>query len=643
MLEFVSTVEGSHLHSIWRNRGIALHLAAATLALTMEALTWGGLPVHAPLTGAMVGIFCLVVGHQVLTKGGKALLARRFSSINLLVTISVVGAFVLGEYSEAAVVIALFALGEKLESYGVSTSKAALKALAERTPQQAEVRGRGLLPLAEVGIGDVIIVKAGGAVGLDGTVESGSGLADESSLTGEPLPRAKSPGDDVFSGTQLTNGYLEIKVRKAAQDSTLARIIEMTAKATGEKASFQRFIERFARIYTPTVLAGATLVFLVPVLFFHQSWQHWFEQALTLLVISCPCALVISTPISVFAAVGNAASRGVLIKGGRYLEILAQVNTVVMDKTRTITVGKPVVTDVITLGPMSADAVLECAAGIEKLSEHPLAQSIVERAVTQGLRPHAAGNYETILGKGARAECYVCQDREHFIGSRSLAVEKLELLPATEQKLAELARQGKTAVLLWNEKSVEGLIGLQDVVKPEARASIQALQRQGITTVMLTGDAVEPAQAIARDVGITEVHAGLLPDEKAHRIQALTRAGRIVAMIGDGVNDAPALASASVGIAMGAAGSDVAIETAHVALMNDRLHLVPFLVSLGKRTWGTIRFNAILAVIVKVAVLVLASTGHSSLTLAILSDVGLLIFVVFFSLHLLRWAPPMRL
>jgi Zn2+/Cd2+-exporting ATPase len=618
------------------DRSFWLLLSAAILALLVESLDWMGFHIKTPLFGIGAAIFCLVVGRTVLKKGIKALFSGRLSSINLLVTLAAIGAFFLGEYPEACVVISLFALGEKLEDFGVESSKAALKALATRAPKQVEIKERGMLPLEEVAVGEIMLVRAGTFLGLDGSVVSGQGLVDESTLTGEAMPRAKLAGDEVYSGTQMANGFIEVKVTKVAKDSTLARIAELTAKATSEKATFQRFIERFARIYTPIVIIGSAIIFLFPVIFLNGEWRHWLEQALTLLVISCPCALVISTPISIFAAVGNAATRGILIKGGKYLETLSQVNTIVLDKTRTITIGKPVVTDVVSFCSMTQDEVLACAAGIESLSEHPLALSIVTAAKERGLKPHSAGHYETILGLGARAECYVCQDRDHFIGSKSLAVSKLSLSPEIEKAVADFSKQGKTAVLLLTEKAVEGVIALRDELKPEAIKSLESLRNLGLDLVMLTGDAKEPAEAVASEVGITKVYAGLLPQHKAERIKEMVDAGKIVVMVGDGVNDGPALAMANVGVAMAAAGSDVAIETAPVALMNDKLDLIPFLIQLSRRTWKTIRFNAYLAVVVKVAVLIFAASGHSSLTLAIVTDVGLLIFVVFFSLRLLK-------
>ncbi len=627
----------SHTPSIWKDREFLFLFLSSLAAFIVESLDWFGFEAKMLWFAVLSGIFCLVVGQKVLLKGIKAIFSANFSSISLLVTIAMVGAFFLREYTEAAVVISLFALGEKLEDFGISSSKAALKMLAEKTPKQIDIIGRGLIPIEDVKIDEVMIVKAGSVLGLDGVVLKGSGLIDESSLTGEPLPKARQENASVFSGTLLTNGYLEVRVTKTSKDSTLARIIEMTSKATSEKAVFQRFIERFAKFYTPSVLVGALLIFLIPVFVLSQDMAHWLEQALTILVISCPCALVISTPISIFAAVGNAASQGVLIKGGRYLETLSKIDTIAMDKTRTITLGKPTVTDVIALNSLTDAEVLACAAGIEALSEHPLAVSIVEDAKRRNLSPHSAGHYETILGKGAKAECYVCQDKEHFIGSRSLAVEKLTLPPNVEAELSRLSAEGKTNVLIWTAQSIEGIVSLLDQTKPEALESLNRLRAFGVNVIMLTGDSAEAARAIAKEVGIDEFHAGLLPQDKARLVKQWVSDGKVVAMIGDGVNDAPALASASVGIAMGAAGSDVAIETAHVALMNDRLDLLPFLVGLARTTWKTIRFNAILAVVVKLTVLGLAVVGRASLTLAIFSDVLLLIFVVFFSLRLLKW------
>jgi Cd2+/Zn2+-exporting ATPase len=436
----------------------------------------------------------------------------------------------------------------------------------------------------------------------------------------------------VLAGTILLSGYLEIEVQKKSVDSTLAKIIQITFESTKEKAELQKFIEKFASIYTPIAIGLSFLVFLVPVVFFHGDFHKWLEQALTLLVISCPCSLVISTPVSIYTAVGAAAKRGIIIKGGRVLEAISKVTLVALDKTRTITTGQPEVTDIVSTAGMSENEVLACAAGIEKLSEHPLAQAIVAAAEKRKISPHEASAYKSVLGKGAEAECLICSEKKHFIGSRSFALEKITLNAKEIAVLDRLESEGKTCVLIWNKVSVEGILGLQDTIKPESKKAIADLKSLLISTAILTGDHEKAGQAVAKEVGVDNVYAGLLPTAKSEIIKELERKDQRVAMVGDGVNDAPALAASTVGIAMGAAGSDAAIEVAGVAILNDNLDSLPFLVRLGRRTWSIIRFNSFFAIGIKIATLGLAFSGYSSLGLAIFADVGVTIIVVIIAL-----------
>ena len=593
--------------------------------------------VAAPFFGAVI----IVIGHRTLLGGLRALAKLNFRSINLLLLIATVGAFYLGEFEEAAVVIVLFTLGERLEQFGIQTSKSALQALVDRTPKTASVKNTAgvvsELEVSKIVIGDILVIKPSDMIAIDAEVVSGSSSVDESTITGEPLPKDKHPGRPVFAGTLNLQGYLEARVTKLASDSTLAKIIETTFQATKAKAETQKFIEKFSAYYTPAIILIALLLVAVPVLFFEQPFNPWLAKALTLLVIACPCALVISTPISIYAAIGNASSRGALVKGGKYIEAIGQVRAVAMDKTRTLTYGRPKVTDVIPFGESTREHLLACAAGIESYSEHPLAQSIVDAAKAENIALHTAENFQAVMGKGVKADCVVCYDSHHCVGKLPFITEEHDAQAEVVARVDALQREGKTSIVISNNDGVEGIIAVTDELKPESKEAVAELAGLGITTVMLTGDNRAPAQAVADAVGLREVRAEMLPEDKAEAIRELTRKYGTVAMVGDGVNDAPALALSAVGIAMGAAGSDTAIESASIALLNDRLELVPYLVRLGRRTVSTIKINTALAIGVKLVFIGLAIAGLSSLALAIFADVGVTVLVILNSLRLLRF------
>lgn len=583
----------------------------------------------------------LVIGWRTLWSGLKALSKLNFKSINLLMTIAVAGAFYLGEYPEAAVVVVLFTLGETLEKFGIATSKSALQALVDRAPKTAAIRRAGgeidSVPLSEVKIGDILVLKPSDMVAMDAEVVSGASSVDESTITGEPLPKDKHTGDPVFAGTLNMQGYLEAKVKKLASDSTLAKIIETTFAATKTKAETQKFIETFAGYYTPSIIVIAALLVLIPTLLLNQPFNPWFEQAITILVIACPCALVISTPISIYAAIGNASAKGALIKGGKYIEAIGQIKAVAMDKTRTLTYGKPKVTDVIPFGETTREHLLACAAGIETYSEHPLAQAIVTAAKEESIQIHGVENFQAVMGKGAKADCVVCYDKHHCIGKLPFITEEHEVQDEVVKQVEAFQMQGKTSIIVSSDEGVEGVIALTDEIKTESRATVAELRELGVEIVMMTGDNHAPAMLVAKEVGITEVKAEMLPEDKAEAVRELLAKYGATAMVGDGVNDAPALALASVGVAMGAAGSDTAIEAASIAILNDRLELIPYLIRLGRRTISTIKINTAFAVLTKVVFVILAIAGLSSLALAIFADVGVTVLVMLNSLRLLNF------
>jgi Cd2+/Zn2+-exporting ATPase len=432
-------------------------------------------------------------------------------------------------------------------------------------------------------------------------------------------------------------GYLEARVLKTAKDTTLAKIIETTFAATKTKAETQKFIETFAGYYTPSIIVIAALLVAIPTLLFNQPFNPWFEQAITILVIACPCALVISTPISIYAAIGNASSKGALVKGGKYIEAIGQIKAVAMDKTRTLTYGKPKVTDVLPFGETTREHLLACAAGIESYSEHPLATAIVAAANEEKIDIHAFENFQAVMGKGAKADCVVCYDKHHCIGKLPFITEEHEVQKEVVSRVESLQKEGKTSVVISSHDGVEGVIALTDEIKTESRAAVAELRELGVEVVMMTGDNHAPAEAVAKEVGIREVKAEMLPEHKADGIKELLEKYGATAMVGDGVNDAPALALSSVGVAMGAAGSDTAIEAASVAILNDRLELIPYLVRLGRRAIRTIKINTTAAIATKLVFVILAIFGMSSLALAIFADVGVTVLVILNSLRLLRF------
>jgi len=625
---------------LWQDRKFLWLVASVAVVAVFEFLSLTGRQLPRNIAAPFFAAIILAIGWHTLYNGLKALLKLNFRSINLLMVIATIGAFYLGEYEEAAVVIVLFSLGERLEAFGIASSKSALQALVDRTPKTALVRRENRareLKLDEINVGDVLIIKPSDMIALDAEVLTGASSVDESTITGEPLPSDKHAGDTIFAGTLNMQGYLEAKVLKTAKDTTLAKIIETTFAATKTKAETQKFIETFAGYYTPLIIVIAALLIAIPTIFFGAPFNPWFEQAITILVIACPCALVISTPISIYAAIGNASARGALVKGGKYIEAIGQIKAVAMDKTRTLTYGRLKVTDVIPFGENSRKHLLACAAGIETYSEHPLAQAIVAAANEEKIEIHAVENFQSVMGKGAKADCVVCYDKHHCIGKLPFITEEHAVQDEVIKKVEALQLQGKTSIVISSNNSVEGVIALTDEIKAESRAVVAELKSLGVVTVMLTGDNHAPAEAVAREVGITEVKAEMLPEHKADAVRELLEKYGGVAMVGDGVNDAPALALSSVGIAMGAAGSDTAIEAASIAILNDRLELIPYLIRLGRKTISTIKINTILAVATKIIFIVLAILGISSLALAIFADVGMTIIVIVNSLRLLRF------
>lgn len=566
---------------------------------------------------------------------------------------------------EAASIAVLFNLAELLERYSVDRARNSLAELVSLSPDTAVVRRNGRtteVPVEEITIGEIVAVEPGAKVPMDGEVVEGSSTINQAPITGESVPVEKASGDEVYAGTINQQGYLEIEVTTRAAENTLARIAELVEGAQAKKTDRERFVERFSAYYTPIVVTAAILTAAVPPLL-GAAWETWFLRGISLLVIACPCAFVISTPVSVVSGVTSAARNGVLIKGGTHLEAMGEVSTVVFDKTGTLTAGELEVTDIIPLNDNNETSVLRCARSLEARSEHPVGAAIVERATEQGVPKREVEGFEAITGRGVRAtldgishyagtpalfeglgfdlgHVHLATDGGVAIETESRCTGRDDCLDLLEETVPQLESEGKTVVLVGTDEELEGIIAVADTVRPVAATVVETLRSAGLHTVMLTGDNEGTARAVAADVGIEEYRAELLPEEKVDAVEEIEAEGGRAAMVGDGVNDAPALAAASVGIAMGAAGSDTAIETADIALLGDDLSKLPYLYDLSQTAtrvirqsiWGSLGVKALLAVGVPL--------GYVSVWLAILAgDVGMTSAVTANAMRLARISP----
>jgi Cd2+/Zn2+-exporting ATPase len=558
----------------------------------------------------------------------------RTLGIDLLMTIAVVGAALIGEWAEAAAVVVLFALGALLEGLTMDKARNAIRSLMDLSPRTAYVRteeGEQEVPVEKLVPGDIVMVRPGDLVAADGQVVAGRTTIDQASITGESVPVEKQVDDEVFAGTANQRGYIEVVVTRRAEDTTLARIISLVEEAQARRAPAQRFVDRFASRYTPAVLLLAILIAAVPPLL-GAAFLPWVYKALVLLVIACPCALVISTPVSIVAGIARASRSGVLIKGGAFLEAMASTRVIAFDKTGTLTQGKPVVTDILPCAGQDEATVLAIAAAVESRSEHPLAGAILCAARERDLSWPEVEHFEALPGCGAHA---MLGDEPVQIGNERLFP---NATPDVRGRIAAWQDVGKTVLLVGRSGHLIGLIAVTDTLRPRAEEAIHELRAAGVhTIVMLTGDGERTADVVARRLGLDDRRAGLLPEQKTLVIQELLRKHGQVAMVGDGVNDAPALATASVGIAMGAAGSDTALETADVALMGDDLRHLPYLINLSRATLRTIRANIAFSIVVKIIFLALTLLGFASLWLAILADTGAALLVIANGMRLLRF------
>ena len=632
-----------------RNRRTALTAASGGLLLAAAgvhaalsgpraALLEAGATAGPPAAVMALYLVSILAGVWAVLPKAWGALKRLRPDMNLLMVVAVVGAVAIGQWLEAATVAFFFALSLALEAWSVGRARRAVAALMALTPPEARLLhpdGREeTVPPDRVPVGGRFRVRPGDRVPLDGRVVDGAGGVDQSPITGESVPVPKAPGDGVFAGTINGEGSLTVESTKPASDTTLARITRTVGDAQSRRAPSEQWVEAFAGYYTPSVMALALAVLLAPPLLFGGAWGEWLYRALVLLVITCPCALVISTPVSIVAALAAAARNGVVIKGGVYVEAPARLKAVAMDKTGTLTLGKPEVIEVVALGGHTEEELLERAAALEGQSSHPLARAILAHAKARGVVAPPAEDFRILPGQGAVGRV---RGTEYWLGSHRYLEDRGQETPDVHARLAALSAAGRAVVVVGNDRHVCGFIALADTVRPEARQAIADLRAAGVEhVVMLTGDNRGTAEAIAKQTGVDEVYAELLPADKVARVEELVAKYGTVAMVGDGVNDAPAMARATVGLAMGAIGTDAAIETADIALMSDDLSKLAWLVTHSRRTLRVVRQNVGFSLAVKAAFVVLTLCGYSSMWAAVAADSGATLLVVFNALRLLR-------
>ena len=584
----------------------------------------------------------MVVGGLSLFKVGLQNLLRFEFDMRTLMTVAVIGGAIIGEWGEVALVVILFAISEELERFSMDRARNSIRSLMGIAPKEALVRRNGqeiMIHVDDIAVGDIMIVKPGEKIAMDGVVVNGYSAVNQAAITGESVPVGKTVDDEVFAGTLNEEGLLEVKITKLVEDTTISKIIHLVEEAQGERAPAQAFVDKFAKYYTPIIMIIAALVVVVPPLLFGGSWETWIYQGLAVLVVGCPCALVISTPISIVSAIGNAAKKGVLIKGGVYLEEMGALKAIAFDKTRTLTKGVPVVTDFTVLNnQMNEKELLAIITALEYRSQHPLASAIMKKAEEENISysDMLVEDFSSITGKGIKG---IVNGMTYYIGSPKLFKELLttDFDKDLEQNVTTLQNQGKTAMIIGTEKEILGIIAVADEVRESSKEIIQKLHQLGIKkTIMLTGDNKGTANAIGSDVGVSDIRANLMPQDKLDYIKQLRSEYGNVAMVGDGVNDAPALAASTVGIAMGGAGTDTALETADVALMGDDLRKLPFTVKLSRKALNIIKANITFAIAIKFIALLLVIPGWLTLWIAILSDMGATLLVALNGLRLMR-------
>jgi Cd2+/Zn2+-exporting ATPase len=682
-----STADGgergvAEAESVWRStRAVKTWISGAFTALGLllefvlgglnaELFAAGGIALS---TADVLFLAAVVAGGQEIVRGGYYSLRNRNLDIDLLMSLAILGAVSVslgfGEslYMEAATLAFLFSVAELLERYSMDKARNSLQELMDLSPDEATVRRGGeevTVPVDDVEVGDVVVVKPGEKIPLDGEVLEGESAVNQAPITGESVPVDKTPGDEVYAGTVNEQGYLEVQVTSEAGDNTLSRIIEMVEDAQSNKTEREQFVERFAGYYTPVVVVFAMLTTLASPALLGATQTEAIVYGLTLLVLACPCAFVISTPVSVVSGITSGAKNGVLIKGGNHLEAMGAVDAVALDKTGTLTVGELTVTDVVPLGDNTEEDVLRCAKGLESRSEHPIGEAIVERAEERAVPDRAVSEFESITGKGVRADL---DGTTHYAGKPGLfhelgfdlnhvhaatdggvvtkksqkMCERNDCVDLLDSLVPELQSEGKTVVIVGTEAEIEGVIAVADDVRPEAERAVARLHEFGVEhVVMLTGDNERTARAIADRVGVDEYRAELLPEDKVDAVQEIDDEYGGVAMVGDGINDAPALATATVGVAMGAAGTDTALETADIALMGDDLSRLPYLYELSHDANGVIRQNIWTSLAVKAGLALAVPFGYVPIWAAVLiGDAGMTLGVTGNAMRLSRIVP----
>ncbi|AKU09694.1 heavy metal translocating P-type ATPase [Haloferax gibbonsii] len=672
---------GGDRESVWRStRAVKTWISGGFLAAGIAAEYLLGLElVVASVLGVsftvaeLLYILGAALGGQAILRNGYYSAKNRSLDIDFLMSAAILSAvtasLISGPtslYFEAATLAFLFSVSELLERYSMDRTRDSLRELMDLSPDEATVLRDGVetvVPVEELDIGDVVAVKPGEKIPVDGTVVAGDSAVNQAPITGESVPVDKAEGDEVFAGTVNEAGYLEVRVESAAGDDTLSRIVSMVEDAQANKTEREQFVERFSSYYTPVMVVVAVAVAAIPPLAFGLDWVTWFVYGITMLVLACPCAFVISTPVSVVSGITSAAKNGVLIKGGTHLEAMGSVEAIAVDKTGTLTKGELTVTDVVPLDGNSEEDVLRCARGLESRSEHPIGEAIVSHAEGTGVAAREVDDFESVTGKGVRADL---DGVPHFAGKpgffeelgfdlehvhvtgpgEELSAEVRQLcdrhgcLNLVEDTIPRLQSEGKTVVLVGTEDALEGVVAVADEVRPDARETVAKLREAGLSVVMLTGDNEGTARAIAEQVGVDDFRAGLLPEDKVAAVEGLLDEYGSVAMVGDGINDAPALATATVGVAMGAAGTDTALETADIALMADDLSKLPYLYELSHRANGVIRQNIWASLAIKAVLAVGVPFGYVSVALAVLAgDAGMTMGVTGNAMRLARIRP----
>jgi Zn2+/Cd2+-exporting ATPase len=633
---------------LWRRQERLIFVSVAGIFWALSLLTHHLYDL--PAVAAVTAIGAIVAGGRYIVPRGLLAARNRSLDMNFLMTIAAVGALIIGEYGEAASAMFLFAVAQLLESRSMDRARNAIRGLMDLSPAGASVLRAGReerVPAVTVQVGETVLVRPGEKIPVDGEISAGSSAVNQAPITGESVPVEKEIGDEVFAGTLNGDGVLEVRSTRPAEDTTLARIIHAVEEAQAHRAPSQTFVDRFARVYTPAVVLAAAALAILPPLLGLGLFGEWFYRALVLLVVACPCALVISTPVTIVSALAGAARRGILIKGGLHLENAGRARAVVLDKTGTLTSGEPTVVEVTPFDGLSEVGLLELAAAVETRSEHPLARAIAAHARAAGVRSLPAADAVALPGRGVRGRV---GDELIYVGTERLFRELGGLTESVLELLHGSEARGRTAVLVGSVSGeaegrrvrLLGAISLADQVRPHAAEAIRALHDAGISrVVMLTGDNAGTAQAVADSLavggrGLDEFRAELLPEDKVTELRALKAELGTVVFVGDGVNDAPALATADVGVAMGTGGTDVALETADIALMGDDLSQLPVTIRLARKAERIIRFNIAISLLTKAVFVALAVSGHATLWMAVAADMGTSLLVTFNGMRALR-------